>query len=59
MKDFHKTGGNKDSTLGGHTQSSVRMRTQGVGAELQRRLNQTYLLVLEGLLQRQGVVVAH
>ena len=24
-----------------------------------RRLNQTYLLVLEGLLQRQGLVVAH
>ena len=24
-----------------------------------RRLNQTYLLVLEGLLQRQGVDVAH
>ena len=24
-----------------------------------RRLNQTYLLVLEGLLQRQGVAVVH
>ena len=29
MQDFDRTGGNKDSTLGGHTQSSARIRTQG------------------------------
>ena len=31
MQDFSRTGGNKDSTLGGHTQSSVCIRTQGEG----------------------------
>ena len=45
--------GKRESTLGGHTQSSVLIKTQGEG------LNQTYLLVLEGLLQRWGVAVAH
>ena len=54
-----RTGGNRDSNLGGHTQSSVCIRTQGEGEWPHRRLNQTYLLVLEGLLQRQGVAVAH
>ena len=29
LQDFDRTGGNRDSTLGGHTQSSVRIRTQG------------------------------
>ena len=40
------------------TQSSVHIRTQGKEQWPHRRLNQTYLLVLEGLLQRQGVAVA-
>ena len=53
MQDFERTGGKRESTLGGHTQSSVLIKTQGEG------LNQTYLLVLEGLLQRWGVAVAH
>ena len=52
-------GGNRDSTLGGHTQSTVHTRTRGKEQWPHRRLNQTYLLVLEGLLQRQGVAVAH
>ena len=47
-------GGNRDSTLGGHTQSSVRMGTQGKEQWPHRRLSQTYLLVVEGLLQRWG-----
>ena len=51
MQDFNRTGGNRDSTLGGHTQSSVCIGTQGK--------EQTYLLVLEGLLQRWEVAVAH
>ena len=59
LQDFDRTGGNRDSTLRGHTQSSVRIRTQGKEQWSHRRLNQTYLLVLEGLLQRWGVAVAH
>ena len=59
LQDFDRTGVNKDSTLGGHTQSSVRIGTQGKKQRPHRRLNQTYLLVLEGLLQRQGAAVAH
>ena len=59
MQDFDRTGGNRDSTLGGHTQSSVLIRTQGKEQRPHGRLNQTYLLVLEGLLQRLGVPVAH
>ena len=48
-----------DSTLGGHAQSSVCIRTQEREQWPHGRLNQTYLLVLEGLLQSQGVAVAH
>ena len=59
LQDFDKTGGNRDSTPGGHTQSSVHIRTQGKEQWHHRRLNQTYLLVLEGLLQRQGVAVSY
>ena len=29
LQDFDRTGGNRDSTLGGHTQSSVHIGTQG------------------------------
>ena len=58
MQDFDRTGGNRDSTLGRHTES-VHIRTQGKEQLPHRRLNQTYLLVLEGLLQRLGVAVAH
>ena len=29
LQDFDRTGGNRDSTLGGHTQSSVHTGTQG------------------------------
>ena len=59
MQDFDRTGGNRDSTLGGNTQSSVYIRTQREGVMTARRLNQTYVLVLEGLLQRWGAAVAH
>ena len=30
--DFDRTGGNRDSTLGGNTQSSACVRTQGKGS---------------------------
>ena len=53
LQDFNRAGGNRDSTLGGQTQSSMRIGTQGKEQWCQRRLNQTYLLVLEGLLQRR------
>ena len=59
LQDLDRTGGKRDSTLGGHTQSSVRIGIQGKEQWPQGRLNQTYLLVLGGLLQRQGVAVAH
>ena len=59
LQDFDRTGGNRDSTLGGHTQvvctSGPRVKEQWP----HRRPNQTYLLVLEGLLQRSGVAVVH
>ena len=55
LQDLDSTGGNGDSTLGGHTQSSVHIRTQGKERWPHRRLNQTYLLVLKGLLQRWGL----
>ena len=59
LQDFGKTGGNRDSTLGVHTQSSVHIGTRRKEQWPHRRLNQTYLLVLEGLLQRRGPAVAH
>ena len=59
LQDFDRTWGNRDSILGGHTQSSACIRTQGKEQWPQGRLNQTYLLVLEGLLQRRGVAVYH
>ena len=59
LQDFNRTGGNRDSTLGGHTQSSMHIGNQGKEQWPQGRLNQTNLLVLEGLLQRRGVAVAH
>ena len=42
LQDFDRTGGNRDSTLGGHTQSSVHIGTQGKKQWPHRRLNQTY-----------------
>ena len=59
FQDSDRTGGNRDSTLGGHTQSSVHIGTQGKEQWGQGRLKQTYLLVLEGLLQRQRVALSH
>ena len=59
MQDFDRTRGNKDFTLGGHTQSSECIRTQGKERWPHRRLNQTYLLILKGLLQRQGLAVSY
>ena len=52
LQDFDRTGGKRDSILGGHTQSSVCIRTQGKEQWPHRRLKQTYLLMLGGLLKR-------
>ena len=59
LQDFDRAEGNRDPTLGGHTQNSVCIRTQGKEQWPQERLNQTYQLVLEGLLQRWGVALFH
>ena len=58
LQDFDRTGENRDSTLEGHKvvcASGPRGKEQWP----HRRLNQTYLLVLEGLLQRRVAAVAH
>ena len=59
LQDFNGTGWNRDSTLGGHTQVVCTSGPRGKEQWPHRRLNQNYLLVLEGLLQRWGVAVAH
>ena len=56
MQEPHRTGENRDSILGGHTQVVLHTKTQDKSNK--RSLGQTYLLVLEGLLGRQGAAVA-
>jgi len=46
--------GERNSTLGEHKQNLACIRTQKKRAVTPRRLNQTYTLVLEGLLWRYG-----
>ena len=48
-----------DSILGGHKQNLMNTRAQGKEQRSHRRLNQTYLLALEGLLGRRGLAGAH
>ena len=48
LQDLHRTGANRDSSLGGHKQNKIKPRLRK-GAMTHRRLNQNYLLVLEGL----------
>ena len=59
MQDFDRTGGNRDPTLGGRTWNSVSIGTQGKEQCPWGRLKQTYLLVLEGVLQRRGLALFH
>ena len=54
-----QTEGTRNCTLRGHTQGLVCTRTQGKKQWPHKGLGQTYLLVLEGLSGRRGVVVAH
>ena len=55
VQELHRTGGNKDYTLRGHTQGSLSSREK---QWLHRNLGQTYLQVLEDLLGRQGLSVS-
>ena len=54
-QEFHRTGGNRNSTLGGCTQGLLCTKTQGK-QWTRKRQGQTYLVVLEGLLWRWGGV---
>ena len=55
LQEFHRTGGKRNSTLGGHTQGLVHTSAQGKKQWPHRSLGQTYLLVLKSLLGRQGL----
>ena len=61
LQDFHRTGGNRNSSLGGCTQGLGCTRAQGKKRWPHKWLGQTYLLVLEGPLRRSGsgAAVAH
>ena len=60
MQDLDRAGGNTDSTLGGHTQSNVRIRAQGEGAVTPQETEPDLPASVRGsLLQRRGVVVAN
>ena len=59
LQAFQRTGGNRDSSLGGYEQKLVHTKTQRRGTMTPWRLNQSYLLVLEGLLWRRGSAGAH
>ena len=52
---FQRTEGNRDFSLRGHKQNFVHTKTQRRGQWHHRRLNQNYLLVLEGLLWSCGL----
>ena len=57
-EELHRPGGNRDSILGGHTQGFMCTGSQNkVG--IHKNLGQTYLWVLEGLLGKQCVAMAH
>ena len=59
LQDFHRTGGNRDSSLGGHKKILHAPRPRGKEQWPHRRLNQSHLLVLEGLLWRCGSARAY
>ena len=59
MQDFDSAGGNRDSTLGGHTQSSVCIRTQGEEAVIPQETEPDLPASVGGSLQRQGMAVPH
>ena len=58
VQELNGTGGNRDSTLGGRTQGFTHTVTREK-QWLHRTLGQTYLQIVEGLLRKQGLAVAH
>ena len=59
LQNFHRTGGNRNSSLGGHNKTLHAPRLKGKEQWPHRRLNQNHLLVLEGLLWRRESAGAH
>ena len=59
LQDFHRRGGNRDSSLGGRNKILHAPIPRGKEQWPHRRLNQSYLLVLEGLLWRYGSAKAY
>ena len=59
MQDFNRTGGNRDSTLGGHTQSSVHIRTQGKGAVTPQETESDLPASVGGSPAEAGVALSH
>ena len=58
LYDFHRTGGNRDASLGGHKKINLMStKTQRKGA-VSPQVGRTNLLVLEGLLGRCGLAGA-
>ena len=55
-QEFHRTGENGDSTIGGYTQVYVYPRAK---QRFRKNLGQTCLKILEDLLGRQGKAVTH
>ena len=51
-----RVGGNRDSTLKGHTQNPTHSGTQGRSSQFERSLGETHLLILESLMERQDVM---
>ena len=58
IKDFHRTGGSRDSCLGQYKQH-VHTKTQRKGAAIPQETEPKYLLVLAGLLWRSGLAGAY
>ena len=59
MQDFYRTGRNGDSTLGGHIQSSVCIRTQGEGAVTPQETEPDLPASVGASPAEVGVAVAH
>ena len=54
ITEFHRTRGNRNSTLGGHTQDLDAPGHRRKSTDILERLGKPHLLVLEGLLPRWG-----
>ena len=54
LQEFHGTGGNRDSTLGGYTQNLVHNRRQREGAVIPHETEPSLPIVLEGVCRGVG-----